>query len=256
VLVPPETFSSELRDVHERRGVDRDSFNDEFRGASDSLIAKERPPLVGGRGRGAVVALVVTLMLPLLLGGGIALWVWKVEIGNWLAGNGPQVEPAVAPEPSPEANEQAVTTPTPDPPPEPAVERVFGIRGAPDPSEPDPTPEPAQPDPPAQPTPSSNEVEAVSTTVRGNVASTAVNANLDKVDAALVDCWAKAGVSGPVELELSFGITHDGDLQAVSLRGGSEALQACVRLALPTSSWPQPRNAGETSVTRTWKLGG
>jgi hypothetical protein len=254
-LVPPETFSSELHDVHERRPGDRDSFNDEFRGASDSLIASDRPELVGGRGRGAVIAMAVTLMLPVLIGGGLALWYWSVPIGHWLAGTEPQDESTA--EPEPEAAEPVAVTPTPDAPPQPAVEKVFGIRGTPDGSEPSPTTAPVQADPPLQPDASAGTIAAVSTTVRGNVGSTAVNAELDELDAALLACHAKAGASGSVELVLSFGITRDGNLQAISLGGGSEALHACVREALPTSGWPQPLDGGdgEASVSRTWKLG-
>lgn len=264
----PETFSSEFRGLQERRPADRDSFNEEFRGASDSLIAKDRPELVGGRGRGAVVLMAVTLMLPVLIGGGLALWYWAVPIGHWLAGDAPRAEPAV--EAEPEADE--VAPPTPEPAPAPEVEKVFGIRGVPD-GEADPTPEPAQPDapvqppdppvqpnppvqPPVQPNPSNSKLEAVSTNVRGNVGSTAVNASLDQLDAALLDCWAKAGAGGSIELELSFGITRDGTLHAIALGGGSEALHACVRATLPMSGWPAPQAGGEASVSRTWKLGG
>lgn len=236
--------------MHERRAGDRDSFNDEFHGASDSLIAKDRPELVGGRGRGAVFAMVATLMLPVVIGGGLAIWYWSVPIGNWLAGTEPQTQPAAEGEAEPELVEPAPST-TPEVPPEPAVEKVFGIRGVPDGSEPGLEPAPDQPDQPA------SDIEAISTTVRGNVGSTAVSAELDKLDAALMACKAKAGGSEPVELELSFGITRDGHLQAIAFNGGSEALRACVREAMPTSGWPQPLDGGggEATVSRTWKLG-
>jgi hypothetical protein len=256
--VSNETFSSELRDVHERRPGERDSFNDEFRGASDSLIAKDRPELVGGRGRGAVIALVLTLSLPVLIGAPVAIWYWAEPIGHWLAGTEAQVE-ATEPAMEPEPVAPVAVTPTPEPP---AVEKVFGIRGAPDGSDPGPTPEPVQPDapvqdPPLQPDAPASQIEAVSTTVRGNVGSTAVSAELDKLDAALVACWTKTGASGSIELQLDFGITRDGNLRDISLSGGSEALHTCVREALPTSSWPQPLDGGggEASVNRTWKLG-
>jgi hypothetical protein len=257
--VSNETFSSELGDVHERRRNDRDSFNDEFRGASESLIAKDRPPLVGGRGRGAVIALAIALMLPLLIGGPIAIWYWAVPIGHWLAGT----EPVAEPKPEPEVTEPVAPTPTPEPPPQPTVDKVFGIRGAPEGGQPEPTPEPVQPDLPAQPEPTpeqpdvpAGKLEAVSTSVRGSVDSTAVNANLDNLDTALLACWAKAGSNASVDLELSFGIAANGTLQAVAVKGGSEALQACVRDMVPARGWPQPRNGGEASVTRAWKLGG
>jgi hypothetical protein len=268
--VERETFSSELRDVHERRPGDRDSFNDEFRGASDSLIEKDRPSMVGGRGRGAVVAMAVVLLLPLLIGGGIALWYWRVPIGSWLAGT----EPAAEIEPEPAAKEQPViAAPTPDlPPAEPAVEKVFGIRGVPDENAPLPTPEPVQPEPPVQPDPPAqpnpqpippvqptavgSKIEAVSTNVSGSVESTAVSIALDKLDQPLAACWeqAKAAATEPIELELSITITRDGTMQTYSVGGGNEGLNACVRAAVPSTGWPRPR-AGVASVTRTWKLG-
>lgn len=188
-----------------------------------------------------------TLLLPVLIFGGLAMWYWAVPIGRWLSGDAPPAEPTVASEP--EMAQQAAPMPTPDPPPEPAVEKVFGIRGAPDGSE----PEPAQADVPVQA--AGSKIEAVSTNVRGNVGSTAVSASLDKLDTTLASCWAEAGASGSVELELSFGITPDGGLHAIALSGGSEALQACVRAAVPMSGWPGPQ-VGEASVSRTWKLGG
>lgn len=192
-----------------------------------------------------------TLMLPVVIGGGLALWYWSVPIGHWLAGTDPQAQPTAESEAEPELVEPAPST-TPAVAPEPAVEKVFGIRGAPDGSEPGGLePAPVQPDQPG------SSIEAVSTTVRGNVGSTAVNAELDKLDAALLACKAKAGGSEPVELALSFGITRDGHLQAITLGGGSEALHACVREAMPTSGWPQPLDGGggEATVSRTWKLG-
>jgi hypothetical protein len=259
--VERETFSSEFRDVHERRPGDRDSFNDEFRGASDSLIEKDRPSMVGGRGRGAVVAMAVVLLLPLLIGGGIALWVWRVPIGSWLAGSEPETET------EPVAKDPVVAAPIPDlPPAEPAVEKVFGIRGAPDENAALPIPEPVQPEPPVQPdppaqpnspvqpTPPGSKIEAVSTNVSGTVASTAVSLALDKLDPPLAACWANAGAPEPIELELSLTIARDGSMQTYSLGGGNEGLNACVLAALPSKGWPRPRE-GVATVTRKWKLG-
>lgn len=262
----PETFSSELGDAHEHGEPKRDSFSNEFRGASASLIERDRPPSInGGRGRVAL-ALAVVLLFALLGGSGWALWYWREPIGQWIAGLGQQTEPVAESEPEAPALPAAAA---PDLPAEPAVEKTFGIRGAPNGSEPlatpeppqpattpqDPTAQPAQPDPPVQPPPSGGSIQIVSTNVRGKVAGATVNARLAKLDDALAGCWTKAGGTGPIELVLSFGIKWNGRVQSISVRGGSEALHTCVRAALPTSGWPQPRDGGEATVTRTWKLG-
>jgi hypothetical protein len=269
--VAPETFSSELGDAHEHGDAKRDSFSNEFRGASQSLIETHRPPSINGRGRVGLVFAIV-LLFASLGGGAWALWYWSEPIGQWIAGLGRQTDPADS-EPASEA-EQPVAALTPDLPVEPAVEKVFGIRGVPDGSSNDPvplpTPEPplpsetqplqpdppTQPDAPVQPSPSGGSIQIMSTDVRGKVAASAVNARLAKLDEALAGCWTKAGATGPVELVLRFGIKWNGQAQAISLVGGSEALHGCVRAALPTSGWPQPRDGGEAKVTRTWKLAG
>jgi hypothetical protein len=263
--VAPETFSSELGDVHEHGKPKRDSFSDEFRGASASLIEKDRPPAIDRSGRVGIAVLLVLLIMAITFCG-FMLWYFAEPIGHWFAGLGRQSE-AVA-EIEPEAPEPAVAV-TPDLPAEPAVEKVFGIRGAPDGSGPLPTPEPSLPEPPlseppvqppppvppVQPSPSGSNIQIMTTDVRGKVSSSAIETRLAKLDEALAGCWAKAGGTGPVELVLSFGIKWNGSAQGISLRGGSEALHACVRAALPTSGWPQPRDGGEAKVTRTWKLG-
>lgn len=259
----PETFSSEIGEPHGLDPRERDSFNTEFRGASDSLIRNDRPKPIGGRGRTGIFLIVLVFAAPLLGFAAFALWYWSEPIGSWIAGLGSPGEPAVETESEGEPEEVAAKL---DLPAEPPVEKVFGIKGAPDGSE--PAPEPQQPDPPQQPDqqpqpppdpppqPDSPgaKIETISTNVRGKVSSSSIHSRLSKVDEALAKCWAGAGAAGPVELVLSFGIKWNGKLQGISLRGGSETLHGCVRQALPTSGWQQPSDGGDASVTRTWKL--
>jgi hypothetical protein len=254
----PETFSSEIGDPQGLDPRDRDSFSTEFRGASDSLIRKDRPEPIGGRGRIGVLLVVLIFLVPVLGFGAFALWYWSESLGNWIAGIGRQTEPATGAEvPVEEAPQEVATEPLAEPP----VEKVFGIKGAPDGTAPLPEPEPVQPELPTQPDtpvqppqPPATKIETVSTNVRGKVGSSTINSRLAKVDAALPTCWANAGAAGPVELVLGFGIKWNGNLQGISLKGGSETLHACVRKALPTSGWPKPSDGGDASVTRTWKL--
>jgi hypothetical protein len=251
----PETFSSELGELAERARA-HDSFNDEFQGASDSLIRNDRPELVGGRGRTGILLVVLVFLVPILGFAGFALWYWSEPIGSWIAGIGRRADTQVeAPEEVVEEDEVAVV---PDLPP--ASDRVFGIKGSPDGSEPVPETQPAQPDTPAQPDPQPQPnpppkaIETVSTDVRGKVGRTSIESRLAKVDAALPACWASESAAGPVELVLTFTIRWNGRVQASTLKGGSENLRTCVRKALPTSGWPQPSDGGEATVTRTWNI--
>ena len=80
-----------------------------------------------------------------------------------------------------------------------------------------------------------------------------------KLDDALPECWKQAiaaGAKGPVELTLDFTIRWSGRTSGVSVSGGTSALQACVRKAVPGANWPQPRDGGDAKVTRRWTLGG
>lgn len=220
----PETFSSDLGDPGRHRGP-QDTFNSEFQGASDSLIRKDRPELIGGRGRLGILLVVSIFAAPVLGFCGFALWYWRVPIGNWLVGGEARVEPVV------EAEEEPAAVP-PDLPSGPPP--VFGIRGAPDDST----------------------IEVVETTVRGAVSISSVDVGLTNLEQPLADCWAKAGAAGSVELVVSFGIEANGNIRDVSVVGGTDSLHGCVRSALPSSGWPPPRNGGAASVSRTWKLAG
>ncbi|WP_106389660.1 hypothetical protein [Enhygromyxa salina] len=266
--VAPETFNSEIGDVHERRG-DRPSFTNEFVGASDSLIERERPPrpLEVGRGGRRFVAIMIVLAA-LLGGGGWALWYWSEPISEWFAGIRSEAEDEAV-EDEPEVEEPEPAAPEVEPAaPEP--EKVFGIAGTPegtpsaDPaSTPNPDSTPPSDQPPVEPTPTpsstSTKVEATATQVSGKVSSSAVSSRLAAVDEALTVCWAeaaKAGTKGPVALQLSLNIKWNGRTNGISVTGGSDALQTCVRKAVPTGGWPQPSDGGDAKVTRKWTLGG
>src|SRR5690349_11103979 len=69
-----ETFSSDLRGPEHHDPRDRHSFNSEFIGASDSLIKKDRPALIGGRGWGGILLTIFIVFLPVFAIGGWAVW--------------------------------------------------------------------------------------------------------------------------------------------------------------------------------------
>jgi hypothetical protein len=269
----PETFSSEIGDVHERKGAES-SFTNEFRGASDSLIERDRPPRpldVGRRARRLL--LVIVLLVGLLGGGGWALWYWSEPIGEWIASWGRSEEAPPAPAPVEQA-EPVQAEPEPSEPEEP---RVFGVKGAPEGSEtpselptPSPidTPAPGEPgeglpteplDAPESPESKAASVVIGSTSVRGKVASSTINSRLAPVDAALQGCWAseaaKPATKRPVTVNLRFGIKWNGRTYAIAVDGDApDTVLKCVRAALPSSGWPQPRDGGEATVARSWSL--
>ncbi|MFO7566076.1 MAG: hypothetical protein R6X02_25755 [Enhygromyxa sp.] len=254
----PETFSSEIGDVHERPQA-ATSFSTEFRGASDSLIDRERQPRLIGRSRGAKVLVIMVLVAGLLGGGGFALWYWAEPVGEWLASLNPSDAPAPAPEPAPTQPAAA---------PEPA------------PKEPEPTP--PLDDPPAgdgasvaptpMPTPIGGElpveeldnpikpakVKSGATSARGRVSIPSVNAKLTAVDTAIEGCWegaiADPQTKRPATLTLRFTIGQDGGASGISVTGSApSSLTSCVRGALPGSGWPKPSDA-EATITRSWTL--
>lgn len=273
--VVPETFSSEIG--HVQREDDRASFTNEFRGASDSLIERDRPPRpldVSRRPRRVLLATV--LLAGLLGGGGWALWYWSEPIGEWIASWNPSQAPASTPEPV-EPVESA--QPEPEQPSEPEPPREFGVKGAPEgssseaPSTPSPidTPQPQPSEPGSEPgeglpvepldtSPSKAASVAIgATSVRGKVASSTVSSRLAPVDAALETCWASAAAKPetkrPASLNLRFGIKWNGRAFGIAVDGDApESVRECVREALPSSGWPQPRDGGEATVTRSWSL--
>jgi hypothetical protein len=213
----------------------------------------------------------ILLVSAALIGGGWSLWYWSAPIGAWIAGLGRETETEAELEPAP-----IEVAPEVEPPPTPPaeLEKVFGIRGAPDdagpelPTEPElpvePQTPPTEPELPVEPqTPAaprvSTTIQSTATKVRGKVSGAAVASRLALVDAALPSCWAdaiEAGATGPVELELSLGIRWSGHANGIGVSGGSDALDKCVRAAVPGAGWPKPRDGGDASVTRRWTLGG
>jgi hypothetical protein len=252
----PETFSSEIADVDERRG--EPSFTSEFRGASDSLIERDRPPRaldIGRRGRRMMLVLILSVAA--LGGGGWALWYWSEPIGEWIASFGSDAEqqPAAADEPPPA--EPAVVEP---PPAEP--EKVFGVKGAPEGSERPSTQPPAVTAPPGElPSEPSKpaSVTVASTSIRGKVSSASVGSRLAGVETALQGCWtsaaAKPETKRPATLTVRLGIKWNGRLLSTTIEGDApDSVEGCVREALPGSGWPQPRDGGDATVERSWTL--
>lgn len=258
----PETFSSEIGHVQRDAGS---SFANEFRGASDSLIERDRPPrpLEASR-RARRIVLSIVLLAGVLGGGGYALWYWSEPIGEWIASWNRSEKPAAEPTPT-DADEpaQAESEPVVEPEPEPVVEPEPPT----EPANPQPTIE-APPIPPGEglpvepldvPASKPASVKAGATSVRGKVASSTVTAKLATVDAALEGCWASAAAKPetkrPANVRLRFSIKWNGRAFGVAVDGDApKQLRECVREALPSSGWPQPRDGGEASVSRSWTL--
>jgi len=263
----PNTFSSEIGDVHERRAK-RDSFSNEFRGASDSLLEDTRPPRpleVGRRGRRIMAAII---LVALVVGaGGSLFWYYSEDIGLWIAGLSAGSEDGG--ETGAEAEDEAEA----EPPEESEPDKQFGIRGVPGEGEGEAgasTGEPApaadtgadaeaKPPPEATPPASGGEatVEIASTQVRGKVWSKAVERKLEDADAALASCWkaeVAKGKAGPLELTVEFRIKWSGRRSGLQFTGGTPALDSCVSDAIGYGGWPEPRDGGEARVTRTWTL--
>jgi hypothetical protein len=256
----PETFDSNIGDEHERERLPDRSFSNEFLGASDSLIERDRPARqvdVARRSRRGMYVLM--LLAALLGGGGWAFWYWSQPIGEWIASWGAREQPKPAPVEEPEP---APAQPEPAPP-EPA------------PPEPEPVPEPTAPEtpPPRIDPPVSGElpvepldiptaaasVAIGATSVRGQVSSATVGSRLAAVDTALGECWtteaAKPETKRPTTVTLRFGIKWNGKTFGVTVEGDvPKAISSCVRTALPTAGWPQPRDGGEATVSRSWTL--
>ena len=275
-----ESFSSELGELPDRPG---DSFSNEFRGASMSTIERERPPRaldIGRGGRRLMLGLI--LGLAALGGGGWALWYWSEPIGEWIASWNPSespageagsavadgaepaepvepVPPSVEPDPTPVAPEPGTLVepvpPAPLPQPIPGgelpVEPLDRVDGE------DPLPVEPLDRPPTGPDGRVEAVSVTATTVRGRVSESTVTARLAPVDEALAACWAKAAAAHgrPANLSLRFTIKWNGRAQGVLVGGDApDAVERCVEEAVPTSGWPQPRDGGEASVSRQWKL--
>lgn len=262
----PETFSDEIHGVHERNGPES-SFTNEFRGASDSLIERDRPPRALDIGRRARrVFATVVLLGAVLGGGGWALWYWSEPIGEWIASWNRSEAPASTPEQI-EQVEPAPPEPAPSEPPP-----VFGVKGAPegtiDTPPPIDTPDTSGTTEPGEGLPvepldapgsKAASVTIGASSVRGKVASTSVNSRLATVDAALEGCWASAAAKPetkrPATVNLRFGIKWNGRTFAIAIDGDApKSVVDCIRKALPSSGWPQPRDGGEATVSRSWSL--
>jgi hypothetical protein len=269
-----ESFSSEIGDPPGSRG---DSFSNEFRGASASLIERDRPPRnldIGRRARRTIFWLLV--VVGVLGGGGWALWYWSEEVGAWIASwnaddvadDGPEAEAEA------EAEGQADVV-------DPAAEPTSETPATSGPAAPGPAPLPGPipgelpvepldtldtpgslagglPVEPLDTSSSGGRVSVVATTVRGRVTQSRVSARLTAVDEALAGCWTTtvaAAHGRPASLTLRFAIKWNGRLVSVRLTGDApDAVQRCVREALPSGGWPQPTDGGDAQVTREWRL--
>jgi hypothetical protein len=254
----PETFSDEIGDVHEQRGGPRHTFSNEFRGASDSLIERERPlrPLEASR-RGRRLVRWVIVIAAALGGAGWALWSWSEPLGEWLLSWGAEDEVATASTPEPEP----ASPPQPAPQPEP--QQPAALDETPSETTGEPTDEPGSPEPEPEPaptpTPAKTTVTVRSTRVRGAVSSSRVSTRLAAVDRALQGCWtsavAKPETKRPAEVTLNFSIRWNGRAQGISVSGDApEDLRRCARDALPITGWPMSSDGGNVTVNRTWTL--
>jgi hypothetical protein len=255
----PETFDSKISHEHERERLPERSFSNAFLGASDSLIERDQPPRqidVARRSRRGMYVLM--LIVALLVGGGWAFWYWAEPIGEWIASLGPGHEPAPPSEQQPE--------PAPVEEPEPAPVQPEVAPPEPEPIQPETPPPPIAPpvagELPVEPldTPNAPAKSVVgTTTVRGQVSSATVGSRLAAVDTALGECWTTAAAEPetkrPATVTLHFVIKWSGKASGIKVDGDvPDTVSSCVRKAVPTGGWPQPRDGGEATVTRSWRL--
>jgi hypothetical protein len=272
----PETFSSELAGLQER-GNRPPSFNQEFRGLSDSqIVITERPPRERGKlgplGMGVAVVLGVALGVAMVAAGAYFGLDYLEHRGEAEADEAvPEIEaevpvPKVEPEPPvdpwaetpplkydgealpwPPPNWDGQTPPPADPTPTPTPDIT-----------PTPTPTPA-PTPTPSPTPSAGKPSAVliDGSIRGKISS--LSARLGAIDQAVATCWTTAvqqGDRGEHTLALSFTIRWNRKATGVAASGDglSTTMRSCVEQAVPRSGWPEPRDLGEAKVSRRWTL--
>lgn len=276
----PETFSSEIGDLHEGRPNQPDqSFDGEFVGAGDSMLRDRRPPTALESSGGGKKALIVLAVL-LAVGGGAgwAVWHWWEPIRAQLglagadgeqtaedageAGDAVATNAEVGAETGDESGSEDTDSGDAAEPSEGEGEGE-GETEAPEPAstETGEPPEPAgtETGPAPEPTPAAPKVEILSTAVRGRVSQSTIESKLVKVDQALDGCWADAvgaGAKGPIELVLKFSIRWNRKASAIKVtgEGASSELTKCVRRAVPVGGWPEPRDLGTAHVTRRWTL--
>ncbi len=249
-----ETFSAEIGDVHERGGARPPSFNDEFRGLSDTEIERlgANRGHRAGSGIGKTIAAVVVGML-VIAGTAVGGYFAFSELGPRMFGAdvgdetnelpAAQEEPIAEPAQTPASGGAPSEAPPLADPSEPPTEAPPVVK----PSEPPPAVVPAA------------SVVADSTQVRGRVSTAAVDAHLKAVDQALDECWARAvekGARGPAKVSLRFTIRWNRKATHVDASGDSlpAGIESCIEDALPRSGWPEPRDYGDASVTRSWSL--
>lgn len=267
----PETFSSELGEL--RAGGRSPSFNDEFRGLSDSQIRQsERSEHARRSSRlGTVLAIGLGSLLAISgIAAGVYFGLAELErrrdadsvAATPSEATAPEPTPTPEPSPTPPSDPWAETPPLqpsgdPLPWPPPSWER-------PEPtlSEPTPTPTPSEPTPtPSEPTPSVGQASAtyLDGSTRGQVAGLATR--LAALDQAVQACWSSAverGERGQHTLALAFTIRWNRKAVGVVARGEgtSATLRECVEKAVPRSGWSEPRDLGDVHVERRWSLSG
>lgn len=266
----PETFSSELGGL--QAGRRPPSFNEEFRGLSDSELRRsDRPEGLRESGRlGTWIA----------VGLGSTLAIAGIAVGAYfgLAALEQRREASTAVEPAPsEASPSEPTPSEPPPPPSDPWAETPPIQPGGDPlpwpppswERPEPTPNPSTPPPPPTPppeptpTPPPTPSDALATyldgSTRGRISGLAPR--LTALDQAVQTCWTSAvdrGERGKYTLALAFTIRWNRKAVGIvaSGEGTSATLRECVEQAVPRSGWPEPSDLGDAHVVRRWTLAG
>ncbi|NVB41087.1 hypothetical protein G6O69_24825 [Pseudenhygromyxa sp. WMMC2535] len=278
-----QTFDSEIGDVHEG-GRRLRTFDDEFEGLPGSQLRDDRPSTMIDRGRRLRAVLSITLILGLTALVAWVVWLWWEPISAWAGLASDQEQDQVADAQAGAGSEDGLEVEGADEGVDGDAGEVSALEGeageaSATAAEPEDAPASAsgsadagevtdagsQPEagadsqPASTPTPAAAKVEVASTSVRGRVSQASVESKLKSVDEALAGCWTTAvagGASGPISLELRFTIKWNRRLKSTSVsgEGAPAAVTDCVRQALPGAGWPEPRDLGDATVTRTWTL--
>ncbi len=256
-----------------------DTFSDELRGASESLIERSERPRRRLSSPLLPLIIVFGAVLGIAIGGAYALWTSPESVTRFFGGDGDTGESA-EPEPKPEPEEEEGFTPGVDNPFATDEEGDTGIAlgGGDSPDEPTPTPEPAPtpegtpeatpepapeptPEPAPEPAPAPTGGKLVLTTADVSVGSGAGGGTKSRVVGKLAEvqqCFdAAAGRGGaPTKsFSISFKLKWNGKPYGISVGAGDAKFKSCARTAVG-GSYPDPRSTAskDPSIRATFRL--